>query len=534
MVPITTPDLILFTIHAALKASHSIKKGIADGIRQKSIVLPLPDFDAMVRETTIEFYFQKEGKKYVSQIPDLQKLQEKAQTSILNPSEIKRYRAYYNAFKKNEFDATSIISYFSIKNLHREGNPPSLLSLIAGNLVSTGIEFYQFFPEKIHPNHFTSKALIGFMQGLDQIPFSEGNFDQKALAEAFFPNLFVGISEWVEQSEPSIKWHPKTTQFVQEVTKGIGEELLADPTSEKSRWGPLLFQSFLSNASTYLQTNTEDKLIKELAGLTLSLLEEKTILSPSGLDHIIRSTLSFSGQVLHDHPTVSPKLKNWLAELFKKLSKNPILHPALLPQVIGTILETGGTSLAEKWKHSPRATRDFLIAFFESNGQLIKNIPKDGWPQKEDFLKIIQKGLLHGLSHSSTLSNKELTEALLTFQNDSKGSAASIYTMWSISLDAMQHYQMHFNQAMPGYVFQTLFQYWLSFESLFWVMPKQKSKAFIKTLCQYYYNEIYAHSPIEEGKCREIMEKITQFMLAQQQPFTMKSPHEIIKQLEIQ
>ncbi|MEY2949858.1 MAG: hypothetical protein RLZZ248_1059 [Bacteroidota bacterium] len=534
MVPLTTPDLILFTIHAALKASHSIKKGIADGIRQKSIVLPLPDFDSMVRETTIEFYFQKEGKKYVSQIQDLQKLQEKAQTGILTPSEIKRYRAYYNAFKNNEYDSSSILSYFSIKNLERDRNPPSLLSLIAGNLVSTGIEFYQFFPEKIHPNHFTSKALNGFMKGLDQIPFSEGNFDQKALAEAFFPNLFVGISEWIEQSEQSIKWHPKTTQFVQEVTKGIGEELLADPTLEKSRWGPLLFQSFLSNASTYLQTHSEEKLVKELAGLTLSLLDEKTILSPSGLDHIIRSTLSFSGQIINDNPTFPPHLKSWLAELFKKLAKNPILHPALLPQVVSIAFETVGTTLAEKWKQNPRATRDFLIAFFESNGQVIKNIPLDGWPQKEDFLKIIQKGLLYGLSHSNTLSNKELTEALLAFQNNSKGPVSLIYLLWSISLDAMQHYQMYFNQAMPGYVFQNLFQQWLSFESLFYVLPAQKNKDLANTLCQYYYNEIHKHSPIEERKCQQIMERITQFMLAQPQPFSMKNPQEIINQLESQ
>lgn len=534
MTPLSTPDLILFTIHAALKASHAIKKGIADGIRQKSIVLPLPDFDTMVRETTIEFYFQKEGKEYVTQIPDLQNLQEKAQTNILNPAELNKYRAYYNAFKNNEFDSSSILSYFSIKNLDRDRDSPTLLSLIAGNLISTGIEFYQFFPEKIHPNNFTSKALSGFMQGLDQIPFSEGYFDQKALAETFFPNLFIGISEWLKQSEDAIQWHPNTTRFVQEVTQGIGKELLNNPTSEKHRWGPLLFQSFLSNAATYLQANTKDKLVEELAGLTLSLLDEEKILSPAGLDLTIRSILSFTGKVVTDQPSLPSNLKNWLAQLFKKLAKNPIIHPAILPEVIGTALEAGGATLAENWKQNQRATSDFLVSFFESSGQLIKNIPLIGWPQKDDFLKIIHKGLLHGLSHSNVLSYKELTEALLAFQNKSKGPTHSIYPLWSISIDAMQHYQLYFNRPMPGFVFHTFFQHWLSFESLFWVLPEQKNKALINSLAHYYYNEIHAHAPINEAKCLQIMERIAQLLATEQQPFTRKSPEEIINQLEAQ
>lgn len=532
MTPLTTPDLILFAIHAALKASHAIKKGIADGIRQKSIVLPLPDFDSTVRETTIEFYFQKEGKDYISQIPDLQKLHEKAKTKILNPAEIKRYRAYYNAFKNHEYDASSILSYFSVKNLEREKDSPTLLSLIAGNLVSTGIEFYQFFPERIHPNHFTSKALTGFMQGLNQIPFSEGNFDQKALAETFFPNLFIGISEWAKQSEPSVQWHPKTARFVQEVTQGIGEELMDHPHTEKSRWGNLLFQSFLSNTSIYLQTNNEQLLVKELAGLTLSLLDEEKVWSSTGLDLVIRSVLSYSGQALTDVPSLPPNLKKWLAHIFKNLSQNPILHPAILPEVIGTALKAGGVTLAEKWKQNPKGTSDFLIAFFENSGQLIRHIPLQGWPQKDDFLTIIQKGIIYGLSYSKVLSYKELTDALLDFQNKSRSPAHSIYWLWSISIDAMQHHQMYFDQPMPGFVFQTLLDNWLKFESLFWVLPKQKSKDLINTLIQYFYNEIHAHSPIGIGKCQQIMNKITQIMTTEQQPFILKSPQELINQLE--
>lgn len=531
MIPLTTPDLILFAIHSTLKASHALKKGIANGIRQKSMVLPLPDFDSIVRETTIEFYFQKEGKDYVSQLPDLKKLHEKAKTNILNLSEIKRYRAYYNAFKNHELDASSIISYFTIKNLEQEREAPTLLSLIAGNLVATGIEFYQFFPEKIHPNQFTNKALNGFMKGLDQIPFSEGHFDQKALAETFFPNLFIGLSEWTEQSPQSIHWHPRTTHFIQEVTEGIGSTLLQHPSSEKTQWGSLIFQSFLSNAATYLQNNQENIGVKELAGLTLSLLDEEKIWSPAGLDHTIRAVLSYSGQVLTDKKTLPPNLNNWLANILKKLSQNPLLHPAILPEVIGTTLEAGGMTLAEKWKQNPKATSDFLVAFFEDSGQLIQKIPLNGWPQKDDFLKIIQKGILHGLSHAHLPSYDALTKALLDFQNESKSPATSIYLLWSNAIDAMQHYRMYFDQPMPGFVFQTLFEYWLTFESLFYVLPPQKSKDLINTISQYYFNEIHAQSPIQASKCQQIMEKITQILNSEQQPFMMKSAQELIQQL---
>lgn len=532
MPPLTTPDLVLFAIHATLKASHAIKKGIADGIRQKSLVLPLPDYDSAIRETTIEFYFEKEGNPYVSQIPDLEKLHEKAKTNILNASEINRYQAYYQAFKNHESDASSIISYFSIKNLDRVGASPTLLSLIAGNLVSTGIEFYQFFPEKIHPNHFTSNALNGFMQGLDQIPFSEGRFDQKAIAETFFPNLFIGISEWAQHSEPTIQWHPRTVRFIQEVTQGVGTALLNHPSSEKARWGSLIFHAFLSNASVYLQTNNPKKVVQELAGLTLSLLDQEKIWSPAGLDLTIRSALSYSGQVLSDKSSLPPNLKNWLSHFLKKLSQNPILHPAILPEVIGTVLEAGGDALAEKWQQNPKATNDFLVSFFESSGQLIKNIPHNGWPQKEEFLKIVQKAMLHGLSHAQTPSYETLTDALLDFQHKSKSPATSIYLLWSISLDALLHHQMYLNQPMPGFVFQTLFDHWLTFESLFWILPAQKKEDLITTLSQYYYNEIHAHSPIKEDKCQQIMKKISQIMANLPQPFIMTHPEEIIKQLE--
>jgi hypothetical protein len=120
----------------------------------------------------------------------------------------------------------------------------------------------------------------------------------------------------------------------------------------------------------------------------------------------------------------------------------------------------------------------------------------------------------------------------LDFQNKSKSPAHSIYWLWSISIDAMQHHQMYFDQPMPGFVFQTLLDNWLKFESLFWVLPKQKSKDLIKALIQYFYNEIHAHSPIGIGKCQQIMNRITQIMTTEQQPFILKSPQELINQLE--
>ena len=289
MIPTQSIELAIFAINSALRASENLKKGYANHLLGKSLTIPLPKYDPTVKETTIEFFFNREGKIYLEDLDDLKNLHTKAATGNLSESDLEKYRQYYFAFQENQETHWAV---FKLKQWQNSSKPASLFQLLAGQLVAIATDYFQKYPDQ---NSSISITLKSFFEGLDKIPFESGDFDSQKIAKVVIPHLFLASAEFLSKESNALQLNPKSRILLAEATHGIGKFLLQHSANEElTEWGKLIWFAIAKNAAEIGISKIQLPLVSEMAALLLkSILQEKeaSFTLTFQIESIIKSTL---------------------------------------------------------------------------------------------------------------------------------------------------------------------------------------------------------------------------------------------------
>lgn len=377
---------IVFAINSAIKMGRNIQRAYAKSLREKSIVLPLPDFDAQPNETDIqEFFDHPEREAYVEGIERLAFLHEKAGETRLERPELEEYREFYfqsRSFAKADLAGALVEEDFITllrirqweKGLGGPGERPTALRLVAGTVVEIGIDYFQHFPGALNTDSAHGKAIHHFLDALDEISFSEQDISfGKLISQRVVPRLFAATAETIRDLAPQLSNDPKLQQFIKTASHKIAHDLYdrigpdtLDSEREKTvQWGQLILSSVIRHAGTTFFTQSgellgtgdpEAKLI-ESTGLALLgvIIDEKDdtvhfnrALTGEGLDQVVRASMG----VIAQHPELVSKkqgVREIIAGVSASIEASGINRPGLAPELVRLVLEQTAGNLHLLW-----------------------------------------------------------------------------------------------------------------------------------------------------------------------------------------
>jgi hypothetical protein len=468
MAPSNSIDLAIFVINAAFKATEQLKKGYANHLIGKAITIPLPNYDPTIKETTIEFFFNREGKSYIDDLEDLRLLHTKASTGNLNEHELERYRQYYAAFQENQETHFAI---FKLKQWQNSAKPTSLFQLLAGQLVAITTDYFQKYPIQ---NSSLSLTIKSFFEGLEKIPFEMGNFDRRKIAQVVIPHLFLGTAEYLNQTDHNLQFHPHARNIISEITNGVGKYLLNHPASETStEWGKIIWFAVAKNATESGISKIQLPLISEMATLLLQSItneKETSFAIPTQIEPIVKNIL----YVLSKHPNlyaIPGGFQSWMSELLHFISKTPLQTHQIRP-----LIEIAASTAIE-----------------ESN--LKKNT---GYTTS----------ILQHISNSTPIPDYS-------------------YTIATLFLQGLDFYIKTSKEPWPDFILKNFLQKWTKLENHFKSTNPQLEESFIITIVQYYQNQIYSQ-PITPGNSLKIMDHIAKKLNTLPKPFPQLTEEKLI------
>jgi hypothetical protein len=417
MSAIPASQTIVFAINSAVKMSRNIQRAYAKSLREKNIVLPLPDFDTKPNETDIQDFFDHPSRKaYVTDIERLAFLHQQAHQGRLEPPLLHEYRDYYyhyRGFTEAELSGALVqedfITLLRIRQWERglggPGDRPTALRLVAGTVVEIGIDYFQNFPGALNVDSAHGMAIHHFLDALDQISFSEGNIKfAKILSRRVVPRLFAAAAETIRDLSPQFSNDPKLQQFIRKASHKIATDIYdrvgpdtLDSEREKTvHWGQLVLSSVIRHAGTTFFTQSSELLgasdaeaqLIESTGLALLnlIIDEKEdtlhfhrALTGEGLDKVVRASMG----VIAQHPELISKkqgLRNIIAGVSQSIHMSGINRPGLAPELVRLILEQTAGNLHLLWSaDSDQPEHLLLITVRELLQALSQKGPGDKW-----------------------------------------------------------------------------------------------------------------------------------------------------------
>ena len=408
-------DLILFAIQAALRLGVQARAAYVDATRRRSLILPLPNYQAKSDVYDAVEYFKDPGKRHITESKLLEDLREQLErTDTITPivkslteeqktdlvvlhSDFATLDFIEEGFEFEEpsdgFVPEDLVNVLRIRQW-RSGNAPhpTLLRRFAGAFIEIGVDYFAHFPGALNKNSRHGKALHVLFTSLDQIKFSE-DFAEQRIGD--LPGrLLIATLETVSENSEFLSGDPKYQELIavtsnalvkdvaqrikriRESTGGAGNE---DREERVKAWAELVFRSVLASGGRFVASNpkeylgTDEPQESELAvrvgqavlGLILDQPEGQLdrVFGREGLEVVICAGLSALGkypELVLDTENIG--LKNLLSQVVSELGQQEaILETGILPEVTRLLLDKTGENLYLFWPQWAKHPENHLL-----------------------------------------------------------------------------------------------------------------------------------------------------------------------------
>jgi hypothetical protein len=408
-------DLILFAIQTALRLSVQARAAYVDATRRRSLILPLPNYQAKSDAYDALEYFKESGKNHIPESKLLEDLQDQLEqtdtiTQIVNTlteeqkTELLVLHSDFATLdfieKGFEFEKTSdefipedLINVLRIRQWRKGNDPhPTLLRRFAGTFIEIGVDYFAHFQGALNKNSRHGKALYVLFNSLDQIKFSE-EFAEERIVD--LPGrLLIATLESVSENSEFLSGDPKYQKLIavtsdalvkdvanrinaiRESTGGAGNE---DREERVKAWAELVFRSVLASGGHFVASNPkeflgvekpgESELVSHVGQAVLGFVLDQPeghldrVFGREGLEVVIRASLSALGKhpelLLH---TENIGLKSLLSQVASDLGKHKaILEAGILPEVTRLILDKTGENLYLLWPQWAKHPENHLL-----------------------------------------------------------------------------------------------------------------------------------------------------------------------------
>jgi hypothetical protein len=408
-------DLILFAIQTALRLSVQARAAYVDATRRRSLILPLPNYQAKSDVYDALEYFKESGKNHIPESKLLEDLQDQLEqtdtiTQIVNTlteeqkTELLVLHSDFATLdfieKGFEFEKTSdefipedLINVLRIRQWRKGNDPhPTLLRRFAGTFIEIGVDYFAHFQGALNKNSRHGKALYVLFNSLDQIKFSE-EFAEERIVD--LPGrLLIATLESVSENSEFLSGDPKYQKLIavtsdalvkdvanrinaiRESTGGAGNE---DREERVKAWAELVFRSVLASGGRFVASNpkeflgvegpAESELASHVGQAVLGFVLDQPeghldrVFGREGLEVVIRASLSALGKhpelLLH---TENIGLKSLLSQVASDLGKHKaILEAGILPEVTRLILDKTGENLYLLWPQWAKHPENHLL-----------------------------------------------------------------------------------------------------------------------------------------------------------------------------
>ncbi len=408
-------DLILFAIQAALRLGVQARAAYVDATRRRSLILPLPNYQAKSDVYDAVEYFKDPGKRHITESKLLEDLREQLErTDTITPivkslteeqktdlvvlhSDFATLDFIEEGFEFEEpsdgFVPEDLVNALRIRQWRSGNDPhPTLLRRFAGAFIEIGVDYFAHFPGALNKNSRHGKALHVLFTSLDQIKFSE-DFAEQRIGD--LPGrLLIATLETVSENSEFLSGDPKYQELIavtsnalvkdvaqrikriRESTGGAGNE---DREERVKAWAELVFRSVLASGGRFVASNpkeylgTDEPQESELAvrvgqavlGLILDQPEGQLdrVFGREGLEVVIRAGLSALGkypELVLDTKNIG--LKNLLSQVVSELGlQEAILETGILPEVTRLLLDKTGENLYLFWPQWAKHPENHLL-----------------------------------------------------------------------------------------------------------------------------------------------------------------------------
>ena len=408
-------DLILFAIQAALRLGVQARAAYVDATRRRSLILPLPNYQAKSDVYDAVEYFKDPGKRHITESKLLEDLREQLErTDTITPivkslteeqktdlvvlhSDFATLDFIEEGFEFEEpsdgFVPEDLVNVLRIRQWRSGNDPhPTLLRRFAGAFIEIGVDYFAHFPGALNKNSRHGKALHVLFTSLDQIKFSE-DFAEQRIGD--LPGrLLIATLETVSENSEFLSGDPKYQELIavtsnalvkdvaqrikriRESTGGAGNE---DREERVKAWAELVFRSVLASGGRFVASNpkeylgTDEPQESELAvhvgqavlGLILDQPEGQLdrVFGREGLEVVIRAGLSALGkypELVLDTENIG--LKNLLSQVVSELGlQEAILETGILPEVTRLLLDKTGENLYLFWPQWAKHPENHLL-----------------------------------------------------------------------------------------------------------------------------------------------------------------------------
>ena len=429
-----TAEAIILAINSAIKLGDRMQRAYANSIKAKSILLPLPRFDAQPNfERSHRFFkFDEQGQHFRAKIERIQHLFDEQEEFGLGSAEQDEYINYYiqlhfqldkdrrdDAAEDAEINLDAMLALLQVRQWETGKAPRnSPIKLVAGTLVEIGIDYFNQVPGALNPKSSLGRVMHHFLSALDDIEIAESE-DLAELSQQIVPHLFIAAAESVQTLSKDISGDEKIQSFIAATSKNIADDLIRRTknldsvhTEEAVRWGQLVLRSMVKNAGHYvfnapadfLRTNAGASGLIQATGNVLldailsdpDQLDLKNGFNVDTLDRVVRSALS----VVAEHPKmISGKdgIREVVIGVSSALAEAGIKdRPDLLPELVRIILEhTGGNfHLIVRGGPGEPGKHLLVIAIQQLLLAISRPVPEDHWKLR------LPKGQILGIAEN--------------------------------------------------------------------------------------------------------------------------------------
>ena len=399
---LSNPDIILFAIQGGIRLANQIRTASVDRVKQKELVLPLPDFPQDLDWRKAMLFFEGEGCDHAKLNARIGFLTREARNQSLKPPQQEELMDWFKAKKIQEHDqggdflgipSQEILSMVKIKQWQR-GKHKSGFQRIAGTLVELGVDFFVQNPGALSKNSSQHKFLHGFLEAIDEVNLSEGNLGDIA------SDLMIASLETITENPQILTGDQSSKELVAAVTKGLstdiqkhlefikeqGGGISSFSKEEKVKsWGQTVFRSVLKNGGEkvledpvkFLGSNSEtsSSMVNQVGSAMLDIMVNKVVndpakgkielgefLSQSSIDSIVKASFGAIAENPEFFKVKNKGVQNILGQLFNDLSNYPDnIGLSLLPEVSRIVLEKTASNLDTIWPGETDSAGEHLL-----------------------------------------------------------------------------------------------------------------------------------------------------------------------------
>jgi len=408
-----TVELILFAAKSIIKLGGNIQKVFVKNIKEKEMVLPLPNIPVKSNFEAAFGWFRLSDVDYSLENPRIEELVEKDKLpgglSAPEKEEIILFKQEYDllhSYSNNELtegiSKDDLKAILTVKQWENGKSPNrSTMQILAGTILEISVDYFSENDKFLNKDTKEHKALKSFLKGIDDVKFSETN------VKVLIPELFIEVVETIESHPDLIKSGEVGEELIQKITsnlaKDINDKMVAAPGDLTIKnLGKVIFKSSLITASETILVDPDKflgiddagkaALVSNIGSTLFNIIIDneidggrlKFVFSQKSVDAILKSSLKTIGE----HPDLlninHEGVEKILTETAKELAaiSDPI-GLNLFPEISRIIIEKTAGNLELVWPGDYSSPENHLLitaskVFFETISQ-----PDDtGWSPK--------------------------------------------------------------------------------------------------------------------------------------------------------